>query len=163
MLSSVGSFLIFFKIQLTRGEKSMINQNLLTLRKIHQLTQEEVAEKINVSRQAVAKWESGETVPDINNCNALAKLYNVTIDDLLNYSEDEKGMTIPPKGKHLLGTVTIGERGQIVIPKKARMIFDLKPGDDLIILGDEEQGIALVKAEVIMDFMNSINKSLKNK
>lgn len=134
----------------------MINQNLLTLRKIHKLTQEAVAEKINVSRQAIAKWESGETVPDIINCNALAKLYDVTIDDLLNYSESESGVVIPPKGKHLLGTVTIGERGQIVIPKKAREVFNLKSGDNLVVLGDEEQGIALIKEELIVAFMDSI-------
>jgi len=44
------------------------------MRKLHRLTQEEVAEKIGVSRQAVAKWENGETVPDIQNCLALAEL-----------------------------------------------------------------------------------------
>lgn len=135
----------------------MISKNLLTLRKIHKMSQEEVAEKINVSRQAVAKWESGETAPDIFNCDALAKLYDVTVDDLLNYSEaEEQGLAIPPKGKHLFGTVTIGERGQIVIPKKARDIFDLKPGDELAVMGDEEQGIALVKVSDLMNFINSI-------
>lgn len=67
--------------------KSMINMNLKELRKAHRFTQEEVAEKINVSRQAVAKWESGETVPDINNCIALSQLYRVTLDDLVNHSK----------------------------------------------------------------------------
>ncbi len=140
----------------------MIDKNLRTLRKINQLTQEKVAEKINVSRQAVAKWESGETVPDINNCKALANFYNVTIDDLLNYKE-EKDAPIPPKGKHFLGTVTMDEQGQIVIPKKARVIFDLQPGDDLIVLGDEEQGIALMKADLMIDFMNLVQESIKYK
>ena len=62
------------KIQL-RGVKSMINQenhiatNLRFLRNKHSMSQEAVAEKINVSRQAVAKWESGETLPDIMNCD----------------------------------------------------------------------------------------------
>ncbi|WP_453991548.1 helix-turn-helix transcriptional regulator [Bacillus nitroreducens] len=65
----------------------MINMNLKELRKAHRFTQEEVAEKINVSRQAVAKWESGETVPDINNCIALSQLYRVTLDDLVNHSK----------------------------------------------------------------------------
>ena len=142
----------------------MINENLLTLRKLHNYSQEQVAEKINVSRQAVAKWESGETTPDITNCAALAKLYDVTVDDLIYYSEkSDLGLPIPPKGKHLFGTVTIGERGQIVIPVKARKIFDLNPGDSLIVLGDEEQGIALVKAGVVMNFLNAINESIKHK
>ena len=41
--------------------------------------------------------------------------------------------------------VKVGEKGQIVIPAKARKIFDIKPGDNLIVLGDEGQGIALIK------------------
>ena len=46
------------------------------------------------------------------------------------------------KGKYMW-TVTVGEKGQIVIPKQARDIFDIKPGDSLIILADEERGIAI--------------------
>ncbi|MEE1237138.1 MAG: helix-turn-helix transcriptional regulator, partial [Turicibacter sp.] len=47
------------------GMKNMISMNLRRLRKIHQYTQENVAEKLNVSRQSIAKWESGETTPDL--------------------------------------------------------------------------------------------------
>jgi AbrB family looped-hinge helix DNA binding protein len=47
-----------------------------------------------------------------------------------------------PKGKHAW-TVKVGEKGQIVIPKEARDIFNINPGDTLIILGDEKQGIAI--------------------
>ncbi|MDD1728134.1 MAG: AbrB/MazE/SpoVT family DNA-binding domain-containing protein [Methanospirillum sp.] len=50
-------------------------------------------------------------------------------------------------GKHIFGTVKVGERGQIVIPKEARDIFGINPGDTLMVLGDEKRGIALVKAE----------------
>ena len=66
-------------------KKWMIHQNLAFLRKSRQLSLEEVAERVGVSRQAVGKWESGETVPDIVNCDALAELYNVSVDDLLHY------------------------------------------------------------------------------
>lgn len=47
-----------------------------------------------------------------------------------------------PKGKYAW-TATVGEKGQIVIPKQAREIFEIKPGDTLLLLGDEERGIAI--------------------
>jgi AbrB family looped-hinge helix DNA binding protein len=47
-----------------------------------------------------------------------------------------------PKGKYAW-TVKVGEKGQIVIPKEARDIFDINPGDTLIVLGDEKQGLAI--------------------
>jgi len=51
------------------------------------------------------------------------------------------------QGKHIFGTVKVGERGQIVIPKKAREVFSIQPGDTLLVLGDEKRGIAIVKAD----------------
>ncbi len=47
-----------------------------------------------------------------------------------------------PKGKHAW-TVTVGEKGQIVIPKQARELFCIRPGDTLIVLGDEDKGLAI--------------------
>jgi AbrB family looped-hinge helix DNA binding protein len=47
-----------------------------------------------------------------------------------------------PKGKYAW-TATVGEKGQIVIPKQAREVFDIHPGDTLLLLGDEERGIAI--------------------
>ena len=64
-------------------QKSNIAYNLTTLRQLNKFSQEEVAERIGVSRQAVAKWEAGQSVPDILNCDALAKLYDVELDDLI--------------------------------------------------------------------------------
>lgn len=49
---------------------------------------------------------------------------------------------IPMKGKYSW-VATVGERGQIVIPKQAREVFDIHPGDTLLILGDEKRGIAI--------------------
>lgn len=61
-----------------------------------------------------------------------------------------------PKGKHIFGTVKVGERGQIVIPKAARDIFDIRPGDSLLVLGDEERGIAIVKSDIFLGFAQEI-------
>ena len=48
-----------------------------------------------------------------------------------------------------VGISKVGEKGQIVIPKEARDMFDIKPGDSIIVLCDKEKGIALLKAEII--------------
>lgn len=133
--------------------KSNIAANLRHLRIFHRLTQEEVAEQIGVTRQAVAKWENGDTLPDIINCEALANLFDVSLNDLVRYNPESEGLPIGPKNKHIFGTVTIGERGQIVLPKKARDTLKLQPGDTLVVLGDSNPttaGIALVSSEVFL-------------
>ena len=107
-------------------QKRNIAYNLTTLRQLNKFSQEEVAERIGVSRQAVAKWETGQSIPDILNCDALAKLYDVELDDLIHYDQEQTGESIPPKGKHIFGTVRVGERGQIVLPKQARDVFKIK-------------------------------------
>lgn len=60
------------------------------------------------------------------------------------------------KTKHLFGSVKVGERGQIVIPKEAREVFDIHQGDILLVLGDVERGLALVKADTLRDFARQI-------
>lgn len=60
------------------------------------------------------------------------------------------------KGKFLFGICKVGEKGQIVIPKEARKVFDIKPGDSLILLGDDKKGLALVKADVIASVTDEI-------
>lgn len=134
----------------------MLNDNIKKFRKVKKLTQEQVAEKLNVSRQTVSKWESGETIPDIYNCCELAKLYEITVDDLLN---EQKFSNINPKGKHIFGLVRIDDENKIIIPKKARKIFGLSKGDRLLMLGDEETGIALVKSKNLFDFAHDILNS----
>lgn len=138
----------------------MLGDNLVVLRNIKGMSQEQIAEVIGISRQSYAKWEQGETLPDIEKCDRLAKFYGITIDALM-HQDNTIGTTRlapAPVGKHLWGTVTIGNRGQIVIPKAARDIFDLKSGDRLIVLGDEQEGIALVKAE---EFEEKMRESLR--
>ena len=137
----------------------MLKDNLIMLRNIHGYSQEEIAEKIGISRQAYAKWESGATIPDIEKCSCLAKIYGVTIDSLIKTETAEGIGMIPPgpKGKNIWGTVTINERGQIVIPKAARDKFGLMGGQRLIVLSDEE-GIALIPAEIFESKMKAIMK-----
>ena len=134
---------------------NMLAENLALLRNIRGLTQEEVAEVIGISRQSYSKWEQGETIPDIEKCARLAEFYGVSIDSLVHQDEEiGKTRVAPaPMGKHLWGTVAMGAKGQIVIPKAARDTFRLREGDRLVVLGDEEQGIALIKAEAFEERM----------
>ena len=71
-------------------------------------------------------------------------------------------------GKHILGkgnsrrvfgTAKVGERGQIVIPKEARELFDIQPGDTLLILGEEETGLIVSRPEVLTDLANKFFKA----
>ncbi len=137
----------------------MLSENLYHLRRLHKLSQEQVADRLGVSRQAVAKWEMGETAPDIHNCVALARLYDVSVDELVSFESGGNSMTVPPRGKHLFGVVTVGEKGQIVIPKRARKIFHIEAGDHLVVLGDESQGIAIIKSDQMLDFMNGVQQA----
>ena len=126
-----------------------LKENLAMLRNMHGYSQEAIAEKIGTSRQAYAKWESGATVPDIEKCARLAQVYGTTIDSLVRTFAVEGVGTLPPAppGKNIWGAVTISDRGQIVIPKGARDLFDLEGGQRLIVASDEV-GIALIPATV---------------
>ena len=140
----------------------MFKDNLVQMRKILQMTQEDIAEKLGVTRQSVAKWEAGDSIPDLDKCKQLADIFGVSLDDLANYEpEDNLGLAVPPKGKHLFGMVTVGDKGQIVIPAKARKLFDISPGDQLVVLGDDAQGIAVVKSESFLSLANMVNKLKK--
>lgn len=123
--------------------------NLKLFRKQNGFTQEHVAEKLGVSRQAVAKWERGESVPDIENVIALADMYEVTVDSLV------RNMTsLPDKStdkKHMFGITRVNDKGQITLPKKCREVFGINTGDAILILGDEDKGIALVRVSEIFE------------
>lgn len=138
----------------------MFKDNLLTLRRLYGFSQEELAEKIGISRQAYGKWEKGESVPDLERAAQLAAVYGTTVDALLHTEPLSDGTSIPPapKGKHIFGTVTVSERGQIVIPKPARELFGIESGDRMVVLGDEEQGLALVREET---FTRSIRELMR--
>ena len=74
----------------------MLQDNLMMLRNIHRYSQEQIAEKVGVSRQAYAKWENGASVPDIEKCERLAAVYGVTIDSLVKTTKLDGAGVIPP-------------------------------------------------------------------
>jgi AbrB family looped-hinge helix DNA binding protein len=70
-------------------------------------------------------------------------------------------MTKSKTKKHLFGTVKVGERGQIVIPKDARDHFEIKPGDTLLLVGHEKRGLIIIKPERMREFALSILEDLE--
>lgn len=134
----------------------MFKDNLISLRKMNNLSQEQLAEKLGISRQTLSKYETGESIPDIEKCKLIADCFDVSLDELVNYSEKEDGFGVPPRGKHIFGIVKMGDKGQIVIPAKARKIFHLEPGDDLVVLGDESQGLAIIKEKGFLAMMRAL-------
>lgn len=128
----------------------MISSNIRFLRNREGLSQEAFAERFGVSRQSVAKWENGESAPDIIKCREIADYYDISIDSLVVLSLSEEGILEDTnEGKYIFGMIKVGERGQIVIPKHAREVFDIKPGDRLMVMGDTHKGgIALAKVSM---------------
>ncbi len=75
-----------------------------------------------------------------------------------------------PGGKHILGkqnskrvfgTARVGDRGQIVIPKEARELFNIRPGDTLLILGEPDTGLVVSRPEVLNNLANEILNKVK--
>lgn len=131
----------------------MISANIKFLRAKYGMSQETLAEKLEVTRQTVAKWESGVSLPDVRKCADLALLFDVSIDAMVTMPlDDQKDAEMSFKeGKYFFGIVKVGERGQVVIPKHARQVYDINPGDKLLALGDQ-RGMALAKMKVPDDF-----------
>ena len=116
----------------------MIGMNLKYFREKYGYSQEELAERFDVSSQSVAKWESEETLPDVERCIKLAQLYDTTVEMLFVcpfYKADSVGEPTPTAdgdGKYIFGIVKVGDRGQVTLPKHAREVFCVKAGDRLL-------------------------------
>ena len=91
----------------------------------------------------------------------LAEIFNVSLDDLINFKQTENSLKIPPKGKHAFGVVTVGDKGQITLPVKARKVFNINPGDNLILLGDEQKGIAVIKEEEFLKMIDALKGNIE--
>lgn len=133
----------------------MIGENIQFLRKKHSLSQESLAEQVGVSRQTIAKWEAEESTPDLEMAGKLSQALDIGLDALVNEPLSRSTLN-PARGKHMFGLVTVGDKGQIVIPVQARRVFHISPGDQLMVLGDEGRGLALVDASFILQMAEVI-------
>ena len=124
----------------------MISKTIALLRKKSGYSQEKLAEKVGVSRQTLSKWELGDSLPDIISSSRVAEIFDISLDELVN-GDVSPFAAKAKEGKYIFGTVTVGEKGQIVIPVRARKIFNIQKDDSLMVLGDINQGLALLKSD----------------
>lgn len=108
-------------------------ENLKMLRKQAGMSQEQLAEKIGVSRQAVTKWETGAGIPDIENIMAISTLFDISIDDLLS---NESGSKKLPETEYLYESVT-----EYDIDESKRYDMKLGGAKQLVLVGDEGEKI----------------------
>ena len=94
-----------------------IADRLIELRKKNGLSQDELADKLSISRQAVSKWERGESLPDTENLIALSRLYSVSLDDLVA-NEKKEGESVASVEQKAVGNST----GKFVTKKTALLI-----------------------------------------
>ena len=123
-----------------------IADNLKLMRSKYGYTLESLAEIVDVSRQTIAKWEAGESYPDIENCVKLAYLYKVSLDELVNKPLWDVQVTDSSNGANkICGVLDLSEEGTITLPKPVMEMFDIKPGEKILLLADKKQGIAIIK------------------
>ena len=115
------------------------NEKFKALRKEYNYTQEELAEELNVSRQAITKWESGEGIPDVENLKTISRLFNTTIDELV---KEEKAVKFSERHYKTMKELAIDHTKH----------FDIKlaPAEELSIIpsGDEKVRVELISASV---------------
>lgn len=124
-----------------------LHNNLRMLRQKHGFSLEALAEIISVSRQTVAKWESGDSYPELINCIKLADLYKLSLDELVNkpLGDMMEGNLLGPEGGRICGVLEIDENNSIRLPQPVMEMFGINTGENILLLADKKQGIALVK------------------
>jgi len=123
-----------------------IADNLKLMRSKYGYTLESLAEIVDVSRQTIAKWEAGESYPDIEKCVKLAYLYKISLDELVNRPLWDTQIHELNTGENkLCGVLALSEEGSITLPKQVMEMFDIRPGEKILLLAEQKQGIAIVK------------------
>ena len=138
----------------------MIGTNIRVLRKRNKQSQEYLAERLGVSRQTIAKWESGESLPDVYKCRVLADHFQVSLYQLSGDLTEEEANRLAPRGKHFFGVAQVNEAGALKIPAQALERFGIRAGDQMVVLGDDSSmGIALMKRDTFLDFAEMIRNA----
>ncbi len=141
----------------------LFSEKLKLLRKKNSLTQEELAEKLNVSRQAITKWESGDGIPDIDNLKQLSILFNVTIDELV---KEDKNVKV--KGKYyMFEELDIDHSKHFDIKISQVYELNIKPSNEekvkIELMSDEEENLLKLYKIKIDDIYNRMDINIKGK
>ena len=107
---------------------------------------------IDHHRIEIEGLEMSRIQPDLGSCCALAELFRVSLDNLVRFDDQDTGLAVPPRGKHFFGSLTVGPEGQLFLPEKARLLFGIHTGDQLLLLGDEGRGLALLHQRDLIRF-----------
>lgn len=134
----------------------MLGERLVALRKLNRYSLNEIAKKLGITRQTIAKWENNETLPDILKARELAQIYKIPLDELINFEEQNKEPASTEKDRYIFETVTVNLNGEITLPKDALEVFQIKAGDEFLLLGDIERGFELLYTDF---FWKSIQKN----
>ena len=143
----------------------LFNEKLKKIRKENELTQEELAEKLNVSRQAITKWESGDGTPDIENLKQISILFNTTIDELI---KEEKNLTSEMKEKYsYTQELEIEHTKHFDINISKIYKLNILPNDEekvkLEILSNEEENLEETFKTKFDDLYNKLDIDIKSK
>lgn len=129
----------------------MFGERLKKLRKRMRLSQKDFGEKIGVTRQTIAYWETDERVPDIYMAKRIAKVLDISLDELVEEEKQEKCQVASDfvDTYCYYGTVKVQAKGEVRIPQEARERFSIRTGDELFVVGDVERGLELLPIDVL--------------
>lgn len=126
----------------------LFSEKIRMLRKNEKLTQEELADKLNVSRQAITKWESGEGIPDIENLKQISILFNVTIDELI---KEEKNVSIEVREQYKYIE-------ELEIDHSKHFDIDISKACELNVIGNKEEKIKIQLLSYEVENLNEVFK-----
>ena len=134
-------------------------ETLKSLRMEKEMSQRDLAERIYVTRSAIAKWENGESIPDIMRCSQLAEIFDIDMDNVASmFIQRDINKAMNAKRKFIFGKCRI-KHNRIVIPEDAQRVFGLKDGDELLLVGDIKQGMALIPISGVDDFVTQLDNA----
>ncbi len=138
-----------------------LGNRLADLRKQHGYSQEELADKLGVSRQAISKWERGEASPDTDNLIELARIYGISLDELLGLKPSSNNQETPKEEKVNINEEKSENEDRVVITKEGLDITDdegqhVKIGKQGVIVNDKKVEMKFEKKHAISAFISTL-------